>query len=504
MGYLCTVKLDKEKCIKVKILLIDPPYDRLIGFKSEWFPLGIAYIASYLIERGYEVGIYHAEHGAETEYKSIVKYSESFNRYKLAVESDKHPIWEEASSVISSFKPDIVGISVLTPKVPSAIKIANICKKINPCTVVVVGGQHPTVEPKQMLLSKDVDFVVRGEGEETFYELVKGLQKTESNFHNIAGLSFRDNGAVVSNINRKLIKNLDLLPLPARDKLFDLKTYTPVQLSMVMTSRGCPYQCHFCASHNVWGNVVRFRSIKNVLEEIKELKSKYLIKNINFMDDSFTMDKKYLSEFCQVLIENNLDITWSCLTRINIISDEIIALMKRAGCAKVDIGIESGNQRVLDLINKGITLRQIRDAVKILRQNKMYWSGFFMFGFPTETEEEIMDTLNLLKELKPNWANISIFTPYPATKLFELSIEKGIITEQPDYTLYSHQNPYLRHTDKVPQDKFYRLAKKMLNEVHRYNSSYNSLIKRALTRKYHKNPRLMLEDMQKVISWLKK
>jgi len=488
----------------MKVLLIDPPYERLIGFRSQWFPLGIAYIGSYLIERGHDVVIYHGEHCTKTEYTSIVKYSENFSRYKLAIESDNHPIWEEIGNIVTSFKPKVIGISALTPKVPSASKIAEICKKIDPNMIVVFGGQHPTINPEEILANENVDFVVRGEGEETFFELIENLKNSSSNYQDISGLSFRSNGKTIHNINRGLIKNLDTIPLPARNKLFNLDTYSPVQLSMVMTSRGCPYKCAFCATQNIWGDKVRFRSIENVLKEIKEIKNKYGIKDVIFMDDSFTINKNRVKELCRILIEERLNITWSCLTRINMISDEIISLMKKAGCTKVDVGIESGNQRILNLINKDIDLKQIREAIKVLKRNKMYWSGFFMFGFPTETEDEVFDTLNFLKELKPNWANISIFTPYPGTKLFELSIEKGIITESPDYTLYSHQNPRLRSTDKIPQDRFYILANKIFKEVHKHNSSYYSLFKRALTRNYLNNPRLLLQDAKKVLSWLKK
>lgn len=488
----------------MKILFIDPPYERFIGFKSEWFPMGISCIAAYLLERGHEVAIYHAEHGLDTEYKSVVKYSESFNKYKSAIESDDHPIWTEAIKEISSFYPEVVGISVLTSKVPSAFKIAEICKKIDPQMVVVFGNHHPTIKPDEILLNENVDFVVRGEGEETFSSLIDNLDSPSPNYHTIAGLSFRDNGAIINNNDRACIDNLDALPFPARDKLLNLETYTPTQLSMVMTSRGCPYSCAFCASHNMWGKKVRFRSIENIINEINELKNVYSVKNITFMDDSFTINRKRVKELCMAMIEDHISITWSCLTRVNIISDEIIALMKKAGCTKVDVGIESGNQRILDLINKGITIEQIRKAAEILKRNKMYWSGFFMFGFPTETENEIFDTINFLKELKPNWANISIFTPYLGTELYKLSLEKGLINEPPDYTLYSHQNSNLCFTDRIPKERFYSLARHVLAEVHKYNSNYKSLLKRALTRKYYKNPNLLLQDARKVVTWLKK
>ena len=488
----------------MRVLLIDPPYERLIGFKSEWLPLGLACIASFLIEKGYdEIGIYHAEHASDTEYKSIVKYSETFHRYKEVIGANDHPIWNEIRGKISSFQPDLVGISVLTAKLPSAFRIADICKDINPNVRVVVGGHHPTIRPDEMLSNENIDFVIRGEGEETLYELLQALQTTAVDYHIIPGLSFRWNGDVIHNKDRGPIKDLDLLPIPARDRLFDVETYSPIQLSMVMTSRGCPYNCGFCASKNMWGRSVRYRSIDNILDEIKELKNKYCIKNIIFMDDSFTIDRERIEKFCSVLTKNHIDITWSCLTRVNAISDELITLMKKAGCTKIDIGIESGNQRILNLINKKITLEQARDAVRILRRHKMYWSGFFMFGFPTETEEEVLDTVRFMKELKPNWANISIFVPYPGTDLFNLCREKKLIDDKIDYCMYSHQSPYICFTEKISKERFYALARDVLKEFHQYNSSYMSLVKRALTRNYHKNPRLLLQDLKKVMTWLR-
>lgn len=254
----------------------------------------------------------------------------------------------------------------------------------------------------------------------------------------------------------------------------------------------------------MWTRQVRFRSIKNVMQEIKYLKGTHGVTNITFMDDSFTVNKARVKDFCTALLDEHMDITWSCLTRVNVITDDMIRIMKKAGCTKVDIGIESGNQRVLKLIHKDITLDEVRQAVRILRKNNMFWAGFFMFGFPTETEQEMLDTLGFLKELCPDWANISIFTPYPGTPLFDLARQKGMIPERPDYTLYSHQNTEYRSTDTMSQEKFSRLARRMLREAHAYNSSYRKLLKRVLTRGYLKNPKLLLLDTQKVISWLKK
>ena len=504
LGDICVAAMVYGGHRKMRILLIDPPYERLVKFRYEWFPLGLSYIAACLRARGHEVTVYGAEHGTDTRYESIVTYSENFSRYKKAIESAQYPIWDEVRKVISSFDPEVVGITVLTPKVPSAFRIAQICKSLRPETKVVFGGQHPTIRPEEMLSNQHVDFVVRGEGEQTFCEIVDCLQSAQPNYDVIAGLSFRKDKDLHHNPDRARIEELNPLPLPARDRLFDFETYTPAQLSMIMTSRGCPFQCGFCSSQNMWGRQVRFRSIDNVLDEILELKEKHSVRHITFMDDSFTVSRNRVEQMCRALIDNHVDINWSCLTRVDMISDEVIKLMKRAGCAKLDIGIESGNQRILDLIKKDITLEDVRKAVRILKHNNMFWSGFFMFGFPTETEEEVLDTLQFLYEIKPDWANISIFTAYPGTPLYTLAKQKGMISEPVDYTLYSHQNPYHRSTDSIPQEKFAPLGRNVLKQVHRYNSSCRSLFKRALTRKYHKNPMLLFADVKKAAMWMKR
>ena len=488
----------------MKVLLIEPPYERFVGFRSEWYPMGLTSIAAYLTGLGHETRVYHAEHGPDTTYTSVVRYSQQFNRYQAAVEDDTHPVWQEIKTEIIRFAPDIVGLSVLTPKAPAAFKIARIAKSIHPSVKIIAGGQQPTLLPEEMLACPEIDFVVRGEGEETAGELIDAFSSGTSDHSSIRGISFVHDGKIFHTPERQLLDQLDSLPFPARELLLYLETFTPVQLSMVMASRGCPYRCGFCSSQNMWTRQVRFRSIKNVLQEIKYLKETYGVKNITFMDDSFTINKKRVLDFCTALIDEQMDITWSCLTRVNIITDDIIRVMKKAGCTKVDIGIESGNQRVLDLIHKDITLDEVRQATRVLRRNSMFWSGFFMFGLPTETEQEVLDTLHFLRELRPGWANISVFTPYPGTPLFNLAQQKGMIPEKPDYTLYSHQNINSRGTDTISPENFSQLALKVFREVHTYNSSFGRLLHRALTRGYLKNPKLLLLDTQKAISWLKK
>ena len=424
----------------MRVLLIDPPYDRLMGMKSEWFPLGLLSIASFLNEKhDIEVKVYNAEHTSEEEckYLSITEYSNNISLYKKICSDKEHYIWKNIYSVIESFCPDIIGISVFTPKLTSAFRVAEIAKEFSPEIIVLCGNHHATSRPNDVLSNKFVDFLVRGEGEQTFYELIQTLIEGQKAYKNIKGLSYKINDEIIHNAPRELLPDLDNLPIPDRSLLLQSETYSNDQLSMVMTSRGCPFNCSFCASSTIWKRKVRFRSTEHVFREIRELKEEYGIKNITFMDDSFTINSKKAVEFCNALINNKLNITWSCLTRVDIISDSLIALMKKAGCTKIVVGIESGNERVLQFINKNITLNMIRNAVAILKKHKMYWAGFFLFGLPTETEAEVLDTLHFMKELRPDWAHISIFTPYPETELYDFCINENIIDGNVDYDIYT-------------------------------------------------------------------
>lgn len=490
----------------MKILLIDPPYDRLIGFKSEWFPLGLLSIASFLSKKNMDVKVYNAEHSPSSEesYMSIVEYSKNIDNYNLACLSKNHPVWIEVRNRIKEINPDVIGISVLSPKVLSAFKVASIAKECNTEVKIVCGNHHPTTMPEEILADENIDFVIRGEGEITFYELLKKLQTERPVFETIKGLSFKQNGQFIHNEKRELIKNLDDLPQVDRSLLLDIDTYSCDQLSMMMTSRGCPYNCGFCASKTIWDRKVRYRSIDRVIDEINDLKKNFGIQNITLMDDAFTINKKRVEDFCKALLDKRVKIAWSCLTRVDIISHDLLKLMKKAGCTKIIIGVESGSERILKLTNKNLTLEEIRSAVKVIRECKMYWAGFFLFGVPTESEEEIYATLNFMKELKPDWAYISIFTPYPETKLYDMCKQNGLIKNKVEYEKYTHQTAALDFSGSFSKKRGKELATFLFKEFHAHNSSYKSLFKRALTRNYHKKPALFLHDLKKVLSWIKK
>ncbi|MFH1616622.1 MAG: radical SAM protein [Planctomycetota bacterium] len=487
----------------MRVLLIEPPFERFIGQRCEWYPIGLTSIATQLETRGHTARVYNAEHDNTLQYINIVRYLKNCCKYRQGLKEENQPIWQEVTRTICEFSPDIVGISVKSVKIPSAFRIAEICKKISRQILVVAGGFHATTKPEDLLKSDNIDIVIRGEAEEIFLELVDGIDKNSLDLKRVAGVSFRDsNSGNFSTADRPLIKDLDMISFPKRELIIGYEDCTSDQLGWVMTSRGCPYDCAFCNSNAIWKRKVRYVSLSKVLDEIDYLADKFGITNINFVDDSFTVSKKRVFEFCNKLINRKKKITWSCLTRVDLLNEELIGIMKKAGCTKVDIGIESGSERIQKLINKDIVLDDVERISKLLRKHKIFWAGFFMIGFPTETREEILETLAFMKRVKPDWACMSIFAPYPGSKLYDMVKADGMIREDCDKVV-SHQIADSCFSRNISPENFKKLAEFVFDEFNRYNSSGVNLLRRALSRNYHKNPRLIISDMNKFLSWHK-
>ena len=485
----------------MRVLFIEPPFERFIGFRCEWFPMGLVSLSTYLEKKGHHSRVYNAEHDNNLPYLDIESYADNFHLYSQALKDDQNAIWQELHSVIVNYNPDVVGISIKTVKEPSALKIAEITKRISPDIKIVAGGPHPTVSPEEILALPFFDYVVKGEGEETMAQMVEALYK-DSDLRDVPGISYRNKGKVYHNPLRPLIRNLEDLPKPDRKFLIDYNDYTPNQLGWLMTSRGCPYDCAYCSSKSIWSRKVRYRTLEDVLDEIHELRVEHGVTNLNFMDDSFTVNRKYLFNLCNAFIEKKLKMTWSCLTRADLMDADTIRKMKSAGCTKVDIGVESGSQKVQKIIKKGIDLDQVRKIAKLLRKNNMFWAGFFMMGFPGETKKDILKTLKFMKEIKPNWVCFSIFTPYPGTALFEKAKELNLIPKEFDFSLYAHQSPDNCFSEKISPEEFQKISKMMFREFHRYNASFHTLFRRFLTKNYLSNPKLFLLDFKKWLSWI--
>ena len=415
-----------------KVLLINPPFYRLMNSHYNGLSLGLSYIAAVLSEAKHEVRIYNADQQNRKNYAKLKEIFDSYNNYKEILSDLNHPLWLEIKDVIKDYSPDIVGITMMTGTYKSAENIGRIAKEVNEKIVVVVGGTHPTILPEETIKNKYFDYIIRGEGEYSFLDLVNNVKK-----ENIAGLTYiNEKGIIINNSNREFIKNINSLPFPSRDLYINDNKY--IDFGYIITGRGCPFKCTFCASNEIWKGHVRFRTPENVIEEIKYVYNKYDTRFFYFVDDTLTLNKKKTKKICNLIIENNLKIKWICTTRVDTIDEELLCLMKEAGCIRIKLGIESGSERILKLINKNITKKQIRDSVSLIKKVGIDISAYLMIGFPTETNEEVQETLDFARELNPTYYSLSILAPYPGTKIYNDIIKSGIKLPMEHWEYFFH------------------------------------------------------------------
>ncbi|HLB74399.1 MAG TPA: radical SAM protein [Sedimentisphaerales bacterium] len=486
----------------MRVLLIEPPFQRFTGLKCDWFPLGLGYVASTLRSRGFCVRIYNAEFHTKPQYLRYAKMLDRSQNYCNALEDEDHPIWLEVRDVIESFCPDVVGLTVKTPKLNSARRIAEICKSIDKGIVVVAGGPHPTVLPEEVVGDENIDYAVRGEGEVTMLELVEALQGRRA-LDDIDGISYRRRSAICHNKNRALISDLDNNPLPSKELLIDAGSLDTEAFGDIITSRGCPFRCAYCAAHLTWTRNVRYRSISNIIEEIRAVIDAYGTTQFTLWDDSFTLNRKRTIEFCEALRRERLKINWACNTRFDLLDEEIITRLKEAGCNNVELGVESGSARMLRLVRKGISIDKIKNMGNILRKNNLYWSGFFMIGLPTETPDDIRATIELMKMLKPNYSTFSIFTPYPGTELYEMLLDDGAIGENTQWHLYNHQSRRNNFTGVIDNEQFKELVDEASLAFDANNNRFSNLYSRALSKAavYSSSPTELLRDAKKYLNY---
>lgn len=400
---------------KMKILFINPPYTNFEGMKESgghMMSLGLAYLSAYLREKvDCQISI------LDTEVKGL-----NYKQIKQEIKKENA---------------DVVGITCLTPVMPHVFKISEIIKKeINPESIIVVGGIHPTALPEETIKNPFIDFVVVGEGEVTFSELVQAIKEGRQDFNKIYGLYFKQNNKIISTPPRELISNIDKIPFPARD-LFDLDLYYSAPTKKVssdlagpiLTSRGCAFNCIHCISRKIWKGTPRFRSIPNLMKELEECVYKFKIKEINIYDDTFTLNQERAMKICNEIIKRKLNISWVSFSRVNTISEKLAKKMYEAGCKKISFGLESGSQKILNLMRKQATVEMGRKAVETIVKQGILAHGSFMFGNIGETEKTIKQTMGFAKSLPLDNATFFITSPLPGTDLYEIAKKEGFITE---------------------------------------------------------------------------
>lgn len=379
-----------------RVLLVRPaPASEQFGDES-FLPLGLAYIAAVLVKAGYEV------------------------RVEDLLISRKTP--ERFVEDAVAFDPQVVCFTAVTSVVKGAYRLRELLRSALPEAVALMGGPHASALPEESLRS-GMDFVVRGEGEVTILDLIGHLGSPEG----IPGVSYLREGRAVHNPDRPYIQDLDSLPFPERSLFPPLSCYKGQEalgarqpVGSLITSRGCPYQCHFCFKA-VFGNKFRPRSAESVLEEWIHLKEKHQVREIAIVDDSFTSDPARVHRICDTLIRYKVGIRWSCPNGIRVDKSDpaMLEKMRRAGCYRVALGIESGNQKVLDSIGKHITLTQIEEMVQRCRKVGIKTMGFFMLGNLGETRETMEETIDFAIRLKTDYAQFLIAIPYPGTRLYD-------------------------------------------------------------------------------------
>ena len=364
-------------------------------------PLGLAYIAGYLREKGFPVSILDCP--AE-------KLSSEGALRKLAEQSPRVVITAIGTSTISS---DLAFLR--RAKEESRGKL-----------ITVACGTHVTIIPQEALGEVGVDYVVRGEPEVTAGELCQALVRGNK-AERIAGISFKKDGKVFSTANRPLLKDIDQLPPPARD-LLPRGAYSPPfagagNFTTLLSSRGCPYPCIYCSTSAYFGKSIRRHSLERVMQELKEIGRNY--DSYGFWDDTFTLNKSFVKAVCRRLIEQDLKKPWICMSRVDTVDAEMLSVMKLAGCQLIVYGVESGSEKVLSILNKRITVSQIERAFRLTRRADMESAGFFMLGTPGESYEDIIATMGLAQRLSPDYASFNITTPYPGTPLYQMLGERA-------------------------------------------------------------------------------
>ena len=378
---------------------------------------------------------------------------------KIKDYSLKNETIEDFKADISEFNPDYLIINTTTPTLENDLAICETFKQICPNSITIAKGAHFLSFNTQVLDEfSDLDLIIRGEPEFTLKEILEG-----KNYSDIQGLTYRNDKIAVNNPERPFIENLDEIPYPARH-LVDNSIYTrpdngKVQ-AVIKVSRGCPFHCFFCLATPVSGRKVRMRSVQNILGEIKECVEKYKITNFLFWSDIFNIDKKWTQELCQAIIDSGLKITWGSNTRADTADLESAKLMYKSGFRLVSIGVESGNQQMLEHMGKKTTLDQIRNTVKIFKQAKIKIYNYFVIGLPWETEQSVEDTIKFAIELDSDYINFYTATAFPGSRFYEYVKEHNLFEPTDRNEMYKSAYYY-------PTVKTHNLSKDRIFELHK-------------------------------------
>ena len=362
-------------------------------------------------------------------------------------------------TLLLNHAPDLVGISSTTVSFPQALRLARLSKKALPHVPTVLGGCHVSFTAEETLREHTcVDFVVRGEGEQTLQELAACVQKGQAP-EGILGVSYRRNGDIVQNPSRPFIRDLNSLPWPARH-LMDLKQPSYNAPGALITSRGCPGRCIFCSAGAMGGHRYRIRKPELVVDEMEYLHHEHGFRRLAILDDTFTaLPKKLTLPACREIKRRGLQIVWSCESRVDVATPEVLDAMREAGCDRVQFGVESGSPRVLATLRKGITLDQVRRAVKYAAGLGMQVYCSFIIGHPDETEEDARQTIDFIHEIRrlgARFAALVFLVPFPGTEVYKQREAYGLTLHETNWIKFVPSNPIIS-TRHLAREKLLQL-----------------------------------------------
>lgn len=463
----------------MKITLVRPPFYSFYLPSGGVHPLNIGYLVSSLKQAGFSTSFLDGEmidFPSKPKFKFLDKLRNVFRGPWLVEKNEEfldevmsykyHKVWNRFTDLIKDTSPNLVGISTYTSTMASTKIICERLKEKIPEVPIVLGGIHPTSRPRETLEKTEADYVIFGEGEQTMLELAEFLRNGVGSLKNIDGLGWK-NDEVNLNRSRSLIEDLDSLPFPEREfeNGYNYSSHT------VMTSRGCPFNCGFCASENIWGRKVRERSIQDVIMELKELRELGM-NRVEITDDTFTLSKDRVIKWCDMVKENDLsELSYRVGSRADTIDEEMVRNLKTAGVDTITIGIESASSRIQKEINKNLDLERALENVSMINDYGVTIHCFFMIGHPTETKKDVEKSLKLMEkmgDLSNVELDLNVVCPYPQTMYGKYAQKVKKLTVEDYYKMFHQAEPVINLTD-MDYEEYKEAVYKLQNVEKRKN-----------------------------------
>ncbi|MDD4985887.1 MAG: radical SAM protein [Dehalococcoidales bacterium] len=487
-----------------KILLIQPPFYSFMGLDTRYFPYHLVCIGTYLKANDYDVRVVEGDLAIK---RGSLKFTDIESGYRYYLESladYDHPSWVALQREIEEYTPDIIGISVWTSGVASAVRTAELARRAAPQALIVVGGPHITLKPDDVVRMSAVDIGVVGEGERTMLEIADGVEPGTIN-----GVVIKKEGKLIRTPERDFEERLDAYGMPDRSLLRGEGLYDEEDMGLVMTSRGCPYACAYCAT-TIWKRRMRCRSVEAVIDEMKSVKSRYGTTYFTIKDDTFTVDRHRVEDFCNALKVSGMRIVWECNGNLNTLDAGMLAAMKDAGCVGIKVGVETGSDRIHRIINKGLTNDIVRKKIRLIKESGLHVTCYFMMGIPGEAKQDVIDTIEFATTIKPDYISASVYEIFPGTALHAVGVERGEALNDMQFDDYFSVYPHNYYCAKgrrelagMSGEHFDDLERMIKRKVDKYNRSMTNVYARVRSRcrLYRISAKYLIRDMHRFIRW---